>query len=341
MPWFAGSYAQNMRAIIADRYGSPDVLAFEVRPEPQAASGEILVEVWATSVTTAEWRMRSGDFGGGLALVGRLLVGLTRPRERTTGREYAGRVIAVGAGVDGFAVGDDVFGTTAGANAEVIAVKAAGTVTRMPTGLSHAEAVSLPFGAITALAFLEDRAKVRAAERVLIVGASGGVGVYLVQVAKALGAEVTAVCSEGNAGFVRALGADHVIDYRATDLRGLQGRFDVIVDTVGKTTFRSFRHLLSERGRHVFIEGGLGALLQSLTTRFGRGPRVIAGVALDTREALERVRDRAEQGRLTPVVGHRFPMTAVVDAHRLVDGRHRRGAVVLDFPRAGRDQAAA
>ena len=207
MPWFAGSYAQNMRAIIADRYGSPDVLAFEVRPEPQAASGEILVEVWATSVTTAEWRMRSGDFGGGLALVGRLLVGLTRPRERTTGREYAGRVIAVGAGVDGFAVGDDVFGTTAGANAEVIAVKAAGTVTRMPTGLSHAEAVSLPFGAITALAFLEDRAKVRAAERVLIVGASGGVGVYLVQVAKALGAEVTAVCSEGNAGFVRALGA--------------------------------------------------------------------------------------------------------------------------------------
>jgi len=323
-----------MQAIIADRYGSPDVLALEERAEPTAGPGELLVEVAATSVTTADWRMRSGDFGGGFAVLGRLLLGITRPRQRTTGREYAGRVVAVGTGVTAFAVGDDVFGTTAGANAEIVAVRAQGVTCRMPRGLTHAEAVSLPFGAITALAFLEDRARVRAGERVLVVGGSGGVGVYLIQVAKALGAHVTAVCSGANADFVRELGADGVVDYTRTDLRGLSERFDVVADTVGKTSFAALRHLLPQTGRHVFIEGGVRELAQAVTTRFGSGPRVISGVAMDTAEALERVVERVEQGRLRPVVGRRFPMAAVVDAHRLVQGRHRAGAVVLDFPRA-------
>ena len=323
-----------MKAIVADRYGSPEVLELEERPAPTVGKGQILVEVMATSVTTAEWRMRSGDFGGGLSVLGRLMMGITKPRERTTGREFAGRVVGVGDGVTTFSVGDDVFGTTAGANAEVIAVSASGVVTRMPRGLTYAEAVSLPFGAITALDFLEERAKVAAGERVLVIGASGGVGVYLVQVAKAMGAEVTGVCSEANAAFVRSLGADHLVDYKTTDIASLAGPFDVIVDTVGKSTFRGFRPMLSDRGRHVFIEGGLRELLQGLTTRFGGGPRVISGVALDTLAGLERVRDRVEQGRLRPVVGRRFPMAAVVEAHRLVDHRHRQGAVVLDFPGA-------
>lgn len=321
-----------MKAIVADRYGSPEVLELEERPVPAAGPGELLVEVMATSVTTAEWRMRSGDFGGGMSVLGRLMMGITKPRERTTGREFAGRVVGLGPGVDTFSVGDDVFGTTGGANAEVIATPASGVVTRMPRGLSYAEAVSLPFGAITALDFLEDRAKVRAGERVLIIGASGGVGVFLVQVAKAMGAEVVGVCSAANETFVRSLGADQTIDYRTTDLASLRGPFDVIADTVGKSTFRGFRHMLNPKGRHVFIEGGLRELLQGLTTRVGGGPRVISGVALDTLEGLERVRDRVEQGRLRPVVGRRFPMAAVVEAHRLVDHRHRQGAVVLDFP---------
>lgn len=323
-----------MKAIVADRYGSPDVLAFEDRPVPSVGRGEILVEVMATSVTTAEWRMRAGDFGGGMALLGRLMMGITKPRQRTTGREFAGRVAQVGEGVTRFSVGDDVFGTTPGANAEVITMAEGGVVTRIPRGLTYAEAVSLPFGAITAVAFMEDRARVRAGEKVLVIGASGGVGVYLVQVARAFGAEVTGVCSAGNAEFVRSLGAQHIVDYKTVDISSLAGPFDVIVDTVGKSSFRAFRPMLSARGRHVFIEGGVRELLQGLTTRFGSGPRVISGVALDTLAGLERVRERVEQGKLRPVVGRRFPMAEVVDAHRLVEARHRQGAVVLDFPGA-------
>lgn len=335
MAWAARAYAQDvMKAIVADRYGSPDVLAFEDRPVPRAGRTDILVEVMATSVTTAEWRMRAGDFGGGMALLGRLLMGITKPRQRTTGREFAGRVVEVGADVTRFSVGDDVFGTTSGANAEVIAVPQGSVVTTMPRGLSYAEAVSLPFGAITALSFLEDRAKVRAGERVLVIGASGGVGVYLVQVARALGAEVTGVCSGANAELVRTLGATHTVDYRTVDIASLPGPFDVVVDTVGKSSFRAFEPMLSPKGRHVFIEGGIRELLQAVTTRFGSGPRVISGVALDDLAGLERVRARVEAGQLRPVIGRRFPMAEVIDAHRLVEARHKQGAVVLDFPGA-------
>lgn len=320
-----------MRTIVAHRYGSPEVLQIEEAPEPSLAEDTVLVQVHATSVTTAEWRMRAGDFGGGLNLLGRAMFGFFRPRTPITGREFAGRVVAVGSGVRRFSVGDDVFGTQAGANAERIAVPESGVVTRMPRGLSHAEAVALPFGGLTALDFLEDRAAVQAGERVLIVGASGGVGTYLVQVAKAAGAAVTGVCSADNADFVRELGAETIVDYRTTDLRELSATFDVLVDTVGKTSSRTHRHLLSETGRHVFIEGGLGEMLRSMLPRLGGGPRVISGVTADTREAFERLRDRVERGDIRPIVGHRFPMEQAVDAHRLVDARHRRGAVVLDF----------
>lgn len=323
-----------MRVIVADRYGPPDVLQLLEQPEPTLGQGELLIEVWATSVTTADWRMRAADFGAGFSWLGRLMFGLTKPRTPIAGREFAGRVVQVASGVSGFAVGDDVFGTHPGACAERIVMPASGVVTQMPRGLSHAEAVSLPFGAVCAIDFLEDKAQVRAGERVLVVGASGGVGAYLVQVAASLGAEVTGVCSGANASFVRQLGADHVVDYRSIDPQALTGPYDVVVDTVGKTTARSFRHMFSPTGRHVFIEGGLWELLQALVPRFGRGPRVVGGVAMDTREALERLRRRVEAGDIRPIIGRRFPMEDVVAAHRLVESRHRRGAVVLDLPAA-------
>jgi NADPH:quinone reductase-like Zn-dependent oxidoreductase len=323
-----------MRAIIAPHYGPADVLTIVEQPEPELAEDAVLVEVRATSVTTAEWRMRAADFGRGFALLGRLMFGWTRPRVPTTGREFAGRVLAVGAAVTGFSVGDDVFGSHPGANAERIVVPASDVITRMPRGLSHADAVSLPFGGLTAIDFLEDRAQVQAGERVLVVGASGGVGVYAVQVAKAAGAEVTGVCSGANAGLVRALGVDRVVDYRVTDLATLTGTYDIILDTAGKTSFAKHRHLLSERGRHVFIEGGVRELLQSLTTRWGGGQRVVSGVTEDSRAGFERLRARVEAGQIRPVVGHRFAMDDVVEAHRLVERRHRRGAVVLEFPGA-------
>ncbi len=290
----------------------------------------LLIQVHATSVTTADWRMRTGDFGSGMSWLGRLMFGLTRPRTPITGREFAGRVVAVGARAQGFSVGDDVFGTYAGANVERIAMPTSGVVTHMPRGLTHAEAVALPFGGVCAIDFLEDKAKVQPGERVLVVGASGGVGAYLVQVAAALGARVTGVCSAANADFVRELGATDVVDYRATEPSTLSGPYDVVVDTIGTTSVRRFRSMLSPTGRHVFIQGGFWELLRAVLPSFGRGPRVVGGVALDTAEAFERLRTWVEQGKIRPVVGHRFPMDQVVEAHRLVDSRHRRGAVVLE-----------
>jgi len=328
-----------MRAIVAERYGSPEVLQVVEREEPECSQDDLLIEVRATSVTTAEWRIRAGDFGTGFSWLGRIMFGLTGPRQTTTGREFAGRVLGVGAAVTNFAAGDDVFGVHPGANAERIAMPASGVVTRMPAGLTHAQAVSLPFGGLCAIDFLEDKAKVQAGERVLIVGASGGVGAYLVQVAVSLGADVTAVCSADNAAFVRELGASSVVDYRVTELETLPGPYDVIVDTVGKTSVRSFRPMLSQAGRHVFIEGGAWELVQSLTSGLRRGPRVVGGTTEDSRDGLERLRARVEAGAIQPVFGHRYPMDQVVEAHRLVESRHRRGAVVLDFPASGVDPA--
>ncbi|MEM6292348.1 MAG: NAD(P)-dependent alcohol dehydrogenase [Myxococcota bacterium] len=322
-----------MLAIVRDVYGPPEVLRIEEQPAPEVPADHVLVDVRATSVTTAEWRMRAADFPPGFRLLGRLFTGLFRPRVRTTGREFAGTVRAVGSAVTDLRPGDEVFGVhEGGANAEQIAVPASGVIVRMPAGLSHAEAVAMPFGSLTAIDFLEDRAQVQPGERVLVVGASGGVGVYAVQVAKQAGAEVVGVCSTANLELVRSLGADAVVDYTKADPRDAGETYDVVVDTAGKTSVSGYRDALRPGGRHVFIEGGFGSLLHALVSRWRRGPRVIGGVTLDTRAAFERLRARVEAGRLRPVVGHRFAMADVVDAHRLVERRHRRGAVVLDFP---------
>jgi NADPH:quinone reductase-like Zn-dependent oxidoreductase len=321
-----------MQTIVCDNYGSLEVLKLEAQERPAIGTHELLVEVHATSVTTADWRMRAANFPVGMRLLGRLVFGLSRPRNRTTGREFSGRVVAVGAGVTRFRIGDEVFGSNPpGANAEYIAVSEAGAVLHKPAGLTHAEAAALPFGAITSVTFLRDMAKVRPGERVLVIGASGGVGVYAVQVAKHLGAEVTGVCSAGNAELVRSLGADHVIDYTTEDFRESGRTWDVIVDTVGKTSFAGERHLLSEGGRHAFVEGGVRELWQSIITLWMRGPTVVAGVSMDNREGLEKVCALVEAGAMRPVVGHRFPMTEVVEAHRVVEGRRRKGAVILDW----------
>lgn len=324
-----------MQAIVYDRFGGPEVLRLEARPEPRIGDDEMLVAVHATSVTTADWRFRAAAFPAGMRLLGRMIVGFRRPRNRLTGREFSGRVVKVGARVTRFAPGDEIFGVNPrGVNAETIAVPENAVVVRKPEGLSHAEAASLPFGALTALSFLRDLAPIRAGERVLVLGASGGVGAYVVQVAAHLGAEVTASCSTANLALVRSLGAHHVVDYTQEDWTTSGATYDVILDVIGKSTFARARSRLAPAGRHVFIEGGVREIWQSFVTRFRRGPRVVFGIATESVAALERLRTWVETGALRPVVGHRFPMTEVVAAHRVVDERRRRGAVILDWPPA-------
>ncbi|MEM1028708.1 MAG: NAD(P)-dependent alcohol dehydrogenase [Myxococcota bacterium] len=322
-----------INAITIDAYGPPEVLKLEAWAVPTPGASELLVEVRATSVTTADMRFRAADFPPGMQLVGRLMAGLFKPRNRLTGFEFSGRVVAVGAGTTRHQVGDEVFGVhTSGVNAELIVVPEGAAIALKPEGITHAEAAALPFGANTAIHFLEDQIQIQPGERVLITGASGGVGVYLVQVAKAAGAEVTAVCSSPNRAFVKALGADHVIDYTVADPRDADQMWDVIVDTVHQTRFNTYRHKLSSGGRHAFIEGGVREVFQFLGNGLRRGPKVVWSVATDSHASVQRLADRVENGRLRPVIGHRFPMTEVVAAHHVVDRRHRRGAVILEWP---------
>lgn len=318
-----------MRAIVQDAYGGPENLKIEEIATPAPRPDEILVEVHAVPVTTADWRFRSASYPRGMKVIGRLVTGLFRPRHRVQGLGFSGRVIAVGHAVDRFAVGDEVFGTHRGTLAEYVAVPQSGTVAKKPASLGFAEAVALPFGAITAIDFVRDRAKVRQGERVLVIGGSGDVGVQVLQMAKHLGADVTAVCSAPNFELVRSLGADHVIDYTQQDPRDAGQTWDVIFDTVHASTFAGYRRVLSRDGRHAFIEGGVREMIQGLTTRLRPGPTVISGVSMDTAAALRGVIEQYEAGAIRPVLGQRFAFEDIAEAHRIVERRNRRGAVVV------------
>ncbi len=243
------------------------------------------------------------------------------------GRDFAGVVEQVGAGVAGIRAGDRVFGVSGhGAHAEFLAVPAAGAVLATPAGLGDAEAAALPFGALSALVFLRDHARVRPGQAVLVVGATGGVGAYAVQIAAALGAEVTGVASAANLDLVRGLGAAHALDYGLPPPAGRD--YDVIFDTVGATTFGGEAGRLREGGVYVPLNFGLREGWQALTTRRG-SRRVAIGVSGDSRADLETVAGMVADGRLRPVVDRTYPLERIADAYRDVETRHRRGCVVV------------
>jgi len=318
-----------MKACVYDEYGSADVVSVADIATPAPGPGEILVKVAAASVTTADWRFRSASFGD-FALAGRLLTGVLRPRHRVLGMDFAGVVAEVGVGVSRFRVGDRVFGsTTRGAHAEYVTVRADGAVTHTPPGSSDEEAAAVPFGANSALAFLRDFGAVRAGQRVLVVGASGGVGVWAVQIARHLGADVIGVASAKNRALVRSLGASEALDY-ATDAYLAPGAaYDRIVDTVGATTFAEARPALAPRGIYLPLTAGYREMVQSITTRLGGGPRVKFAISANTRELLEENAALLAAGALRPVVDEVFPMGRIADAHRRVEGRHKRGSVIV------------
>jgi NADPH:quinone reductase-like Zn-dependent oxidoreductase len=298
------------------------------RPVP--APGEIVVRVGAAGVTTADWRLRAAAFPGVVSQVaGRLMFGLVRPRRTVLGSDFAGTVVETGTGVTAFAPGDRVFGFSGGgAHAEYVKIRADGAVLETPAGLSDAEAAALPFGGLAAQEFLERFAKVRAGERALIVGASGGVGVHAVQIAKALGADVTAVASGQRADLVRSLGADAFIDYRERDPRGLDGPFDVIFDTVGALAYPDAAGMLARGGRFVPLNFGLADAGHIRRAR-RNGHQVILRVNGDSKEGLRRLAHLVEQGLLRPVIDRVYPFAAIRDAYAHVESRSRKGAVIL------------
>ena len=261
-----------MQAIHINQYGGPEVLTVRDIDKPVAKDTEVLVKIYASAVTQADVMMRTGT-----PWFGRLIIGLRAPKAKVPGTAFAGKIEAVGKDVTRFAVGDDVFGeTTVGfhAHAQYVAVAEDGVIERIPLTMNYEEAAPLPDGALTIYNFLTNLMTVRPGMKVLINGAAGGLGTSAVQLAKHRGAEVTAVASGRNAGLLRQLGADHIIDYTQEDFTRGGARYDVIFDTVGKVPFRRARRGLRKGGVYLSPVLGLGLLFQMLwTSRFGRRGR--------------------------------------------------------------------
>lgn len=319
-----------MKAVIQPSYGPADILEIRDMPRPEPGPTEVLVEVHASAVTTADWRLRAAAFPRGLWLVGRLVAGLFRPRHAVPGVTFSGRVTGIGAAVTRFAVGDAVFGFSGhGAHAEYLALPQDAAIAPKPAALSHAEAAAIPFGALSALVFLRDVAKLRRGERILIVGASGGVGASAVQLARHFGAHVTGVAGPDSLDLVRSLGADHVIDYTKDDPAEGGQPFDVVLDTVGATSFPRIRKILTPTGRWVPLEFGLREAGQALAAALRRGPKVKLAVSGDSAADLEVLAGLLETGALRAVIDSSFPLERIADAHRRVETRHAKGAVIL------------
>ncbi len=300
---------------------------------PRLKRDQVLVRVRASAVTTADYRFRASVFPTPFWLPGRLMLGLFRPRNPVLGMDFSGVVEAVGSAVSRFRVGDAVFGATEpmrrGAHAEFIAMPESGAIIHKPESLTHQQAAAIPFGASCALDFLRDVARVQAGQRVLILGASGAVGVWAVQLARQLGAEVTGVCSTRNLELVRSLGAHHVLDYTAGSLFPEGKTYDLIFDTAGITSFANCRAALSDNGTYLPLESGLREMGQVLVTSLRRGKKVRFSVSKNTRQGLEQIVELIASGALTPVVDRVYPMQEIADAHRHVESRHKRGSVVV------------
>jgi NADPH:quinone reductase-like Zn-dependent oxidoreductase len=320
-----------MKAITYTRYGSPDVLQLEEVETPTPSANEVLVKICAASVNAYDWRyVRANPF-----LV-RLVGGLFRPRNPRLGADIAGWVEAVGSAVTQFRPGDQVYGDLAasgnGAFAEYIAVPEH-AVALKPANLTYEQAAAVPMAAVTALQALRDGGKIRAGHQVLINGASGGVGTFAVQIAKAFGAEVTAVCSTRNVALVRTLGADHIIDYTREDITRRAQRYDLILAVNGYHPLVAYRRMLRPEGRYV-MTGGSGAqlfetlLFGPLMSLVGR-KRLAAFTARPSSKDLLVMKELLEAGKVVPVVDRCYPLDETAEAIRYLEGEHARGKVVI------------
>jgi NADPH:quinone reductase-like Zn-dependent oxidoreductase len=320
-----------MKAAWHDKYGAADVIEIREVARPEPKDDEILVQVFATTVTTADWRFRASAFPKIMWLMGRAMAGMFSPKNNVLGSEFAGRVVAKGKDVTKFKGGDEVFGFSMpfGAHAEYIAISQDAPVVRKPANIGYDEAAAVPFGANTALAFLRDFAKVKAGQKVLISGASGGVGVWAVQIAKHLGAEVTAVTSTGNVDLVKSLGADRVIDYKKENYWETGESWDLVLDTAGTTRFAEAKHALKPNGIFLPVEFAGIEILQALRSMIFGGKQVMLRISGDSRERLATVAGLLERGEIRPVIDSHYPLEQIVDAHRRVESRHKRGSVVV------------
>ena len=326
----------TMTAAVYRRFGPPEVVRLEQRPVPVPQPGEVLVRVHASTVSVADHRARTRDVPRGLDLIAAAGIGLFRPKHHVLGMDAAGVVEAVGAGVTGFTAGDRVIammGAGFGGHAEYVCVPADGAITRAPADLTHEEAVTLVFGGITAQGFLS-QVSIGPGPTVLVNGASGAVGTAVIQLARRLGAQVTAVTSGPNAELVTSLGADRVIDYTRQDFTANGARYDVIVDGVGNAAFEKVEASINPGGALLLVICDLRGMLRSRGQTRRSGKLVTWDVGRPGAAELAQLVGLAESGRYRPVIDRAYDLGDVVEAHRYVDTGRKRGNVVLRIAHA-------
>ena len=325
------SRRNTMKAIVQDTYGAPnDVVELRETETPVIGDDDVLVRVHAAGIHIGDWLV-----GSGIPYMIRLGYGLTKPRHRIPGTEFAGTVENVGNSVTQFRSGDEVFGWGTGVFAEYASIQQDALVLK-PTNATFTEAAAVPISGFTALQAVRDIGEVHAGDSVLVIGASGGVGTYAVQIAKAFGAEVTGVCSTRNVDMVRSIGADHVIDYTKDDISHGGKRYDVILDTAGNRTLSTLREALSSSGTLVIVGGsggpwlmGVGRSLRATATSPFVSQRLRMFLASSNRDDLATLRDLIESGSVTPVIDRTYPLSEAGAALAHVGGRHTRGKTVI------------
>ena len=322
-----------MEAVVQDRFGPPETLQLVNAEKPEIGSGEVLLQVHAAAVNPWDWHMVRGD-----PRIARLMggVGLTKPKTRIAGVDVAGRIQAVGADVHGLRPGDEVFGFARGAFAGYAAADAALVVPK-PAGLSFEEAAALPMAAVTALHAIRDRGHVQPGQRVLVNGAAGGVGTFAVQIAAALGAEVTGVCSARNTDMVRSIGATHVLDYATEDFADGPGRYDVILDNVGNRTIRDLRRAATPTGTIIVNGGGspglligaIGSILHAAIVNLFVHQQITMVPTTWSREYLLAVTELVDAGTLRPIIDRTYALADTPAGLQHVEAGHARGKVVI------------
>jgi NADPH:quinone reductase-like Zn-dependent oxidoreductase len=325
--------AELMKAVRYCEYGSPDdVLKLEQIEKPVPNDNQILVRVRAVSLRFYDGGMLEGG-------VGRLIFGLRRPKNTTPGSDFAGTVEAIGKNVTEFKPGDEVFGVRAGALAEYVCVRQAGAIASKPGNVNFEQAASIPT-ALVALQGLRDTARLKAGQKILINGASGGVGTFAVQIAKSLGAEVTGVCSTHNVDLVKSLGADHVIDYTKEDFTKSDERYDVIYDLVNNHSFAERRRVLKPGGICVLagiggsgihnetLSRAVGVLTASLRSKFAKEKFVAFGVDINKKD-LGVLRDLTESGKIAPALTKTYPLTETAAAYKYLETGHASGKIAI------------
>ena len=327
-----------MKAIVLTRYGPAEMLQLREIEKPTPGEGELLVKIHAATVHTGDCEIRRFDIMPLVWLPLRLFIGVRRPRgNRVLGQEFAGAVEAVGPGVTRFAVGDEIFGTTGlsmGGYAEYICLPEKRAMTRKPPNVTYEAATVLPVAGQNALHFLRE-AGIQPGQDVLIFGSTGSIGTVAVQLAKHFGANVTAVCSTGKIELVESLGADHIIDYTKEDFTQNGLRYDIIFDTIGKSSFSRSMTSLKDDGVYIQANPSMSDMVRGPIASRRSDKRVILKFAGDSSEDLAYLAKLAAEGKIRSIIDRAYPLEEAVDAHRYTEEGHKAGNVILTMTRPG------